>query len=121
MALALATPTVTDSWFDGKRLHVVGTIAIGASPLTYAAGGPVLNFNGVGILSGLPPVRTDVSGRGGFIYKFLKGTTIANGTLAVFAEGTVAANAPLVEHTTAAIAAGVSGDTIDFYAIFKLR
>lgn len=121
MALALATPTVTDSWFDGKRLHVVGTIAIGASPLTYAAGGPVLNFNGVGILSGQVPTRVSIEGQAGFIYRYIKGTTIANGTVTVFAEGTVATNAPLVEHSTAAIVAGVSGDTIAFYAIFKLR
>jgi hypothetical protein len=120
MALALATPTVIDKWYDGKRLHVIGTIAIGASPLTYAPGGPVSSFSGL-VQSSLPPIWVRVGGMAGFIYKFIKGTTIASGTLMIFTEGTVAANAPLTEHTTAPIVAGVSGDTVDFYAIFKLR
>lgn len=121
MALSTGVVTVTDSWYDGKRQHVVGTIAIGASPLTYAAGGTVTAFNASGVQSSLAPSFVLVNGIGGFIYRYVPGTTIANGKLMVFAEGTVATNAPLVEHTVAAVAAGVSGDTISFYAVFKVR
>ena len=121
MALALATPTVTQQWFDGKRLHIIGTIAIGASPLTYAPGGPVMDLTGVGILSSRIPEWAHIKGAAGFLYRYIKGATNKLGTVMIFAEGAVSANAPLLEHTTAAIVAGVSGDTIDFYLICKNR
>lgn len=123
MADATAVPTVVDSWFDGKRQHVVGTIAVGASPLTYAAGGIVMSFN-VASMPGVapgPPVWVVIKGVAGFIYAYAAGTTSANGKLQAFAETTVATNQPLLEFTTTAVSAAFSGDTITFYAIFKLR
>jgi hypothetical protein len=121
MSLSTAVPTVTGKWFDGARLHVHGTVAVGASPLTYAAGGLVMSFAIPGVQSTVKPSYVDVQGKSGFIYKYVKGTNAADGKLMVFCETTVATNAPLLEHTVTAVVAGVSGDTIDFYAIFKLR
>lgn len=43
MAESTVTLTAVDVWHDSKRIHVVGTIAIGASPGTYSTGGVALN------------------------------------------------------------------------------
>lgn len=124
MALSTAVPTVTSSWFDGQRQHVLGTLAIGASPLTYAAGGLVLNFNVAGfpaVAQGRVPDAVLVWGFAGFVYAYAKGTTPTDGKLQAFALTTVATNAPLLEFTTTAVSAALSGDTPIFYAIFHLR
>lgn len=124
MADSTAVPTVTNSWWDGQRQHVVGTLAVGASPATYAAGGIVLSFAVAGmpaIAQGQPPVWVQVRGIAGFLYSYAAGTTAANGKLMAFAETTVATNQPLLEFTTTAVSAAFSGDTISFYAIFKAR
>lgn len=111
--------TTTDSWHDTKRLHVVGTLVFSG---TYPTGGDTLNFQSVkGVLSSLPPVWCDVQGQAGFKYEFATGTTIANGKVLVRVEAAVGTNTPLAEHTNVAYVAGVTGDTVDFHAIFKLR
>lgn len=120
MAVAIAVPTVTDQWFDTKRQNVVGTLAISASPATYAPGGIVCNFLGK-IPSNRIPSFVQINGISGFTYAYVPGTDASNGLVKVFVETAVGTNTPLSEHTTAAIVAGVSGDTITFEAIFKLR
>ena len=120
MALSTGTVTVKDSWYD-MRQEVVGTIAFGANPLTYAAGGLVTPFNVPGVKSTQPPSDVWIRGIGGFIYVYVPGTDITLGKVMVFTEGTVATNAPLIEHSVAALVAGVSGDTITFHAWFKIR
>lgn len=121
MALAVGTVTVTGKIRNVNTVEYFGTIAIGADPLTYAAGGLVTSFNVAGIQSSKPPLWVDIQGIGGYIYRFAVGTTIANGKTMIFCETTVATNAPLLEHTTAAIASGVDTDTIRFRAVFQLR
>jgi len=118
MSLSTAVPTVTKQWDDGKVLHVIGTVAIGASPLTYQAGGIVMSFGGLINGATTPPLWCDVKGIAGFKYEFNAGTTNANGLLLIRVEAAVGTNTPLAEHSTAAIVSGVSGDTISFYAVF---
>ena len=118
MSLSTAVPTVTKQWNDGHVVHMVGTVAIGASPLTYQAGGLVMSFAGLPVGASSAPLYCAMKGIAGFKYEFNTGTTIANGLLLIRVEATVATNTPLAEHSTAAIVAGVSGDTIRFYAIF---
>ncbi len=117
MAVAI---TVTDSWHDSKRLHVIGTLALSG---TYpAAGGEPLSWAGVkGVLSSQPPVWGIIEGDAGFKYEWIQGTTIANGAVKVRVEAAVGVNTPLAEHTNVAYVAGVTGDSIQFHMIFKLR
>lgn len=116
MAIAITT---ADSWYDGKRLHVIGTLVFSG---TYPTGGDTLSFSGVkGILSSQPPVWCDVQGQAGFKYEFATGTTIANSKVLVRVEAAVGTNTPLAEHSNVAYVAGVTGDTVDFHGIFKMR
>lgn len=122
MANATATATVTTQWTDGRYIHAIGTIAISAAADVYVTGGLTLSFAGK-VQSSRSPIYVIIQGGTTAVgmagYTFLAGTTIANGKILVFIEATVATNTPLAEHTAAAVAAGVSGDTnIRFHAIF---
>lgn len=111
--------TTTDFWHDSKRLHVIGTLVFSG---TYPTGGDTISFSGIkGVLSSQPPVWGDVQGIAGFKYEFSVGTTLANGKVLVRVEAAVATNTPLAEHTNVAYVAGVTGDTVRFHAIFKMR
>jgi len=115
MALVAA---VTKQYYDGKKVHVVGTITASGS---YTTGGDTLNLQLLGIKSSQVPYWFEVQGVNGFIYAFVAGTTQANGKVKAFVEATVATNTPLAEHTAAAYVAGITGDTITFYAEFEIR
>lgn len=125
MAAAVATPTVTVVDNTQKFVHVIGTVAIGASPLTYGAGGIVMSFAGNDLLkSNESPVSVRVfskqpAGSGAtalYVYNFNPGTTMANGKLQVFTGA--AAQSGLAELADGAVPAGVSGDVIGFEAWF---
>lgn len=130
--MATATATVTITPVGGvtvdstKALEVVyGTIAISASPATYAQHGLTLNFSQDLIKSGLAPLWVDVQSSppagtspSGYVYLFCPGTTPANGRLAIFqAAGSAAPDVELSD--ASAIPAGVSGDVITFRAQFQ--
>ena len=119
MAVATATPTINafPNGVDNTQrfTRIYGTIAISASPATYATGGLALSF------SGLEPIKStqspvivyieSVKGSG-FIYGWNQST----GKLQIFTGA--AAQSALTELSAAAIPAGVSGDTIFFEALF---
>lgn len=119
MTVAAATPTINafpNGIDNTQRMTIVyGTIAIGASPLTYATGGVVLSF------SGLEPIKStqnpvivyieSVSGSG-YTYEWNKAT----GKVQIFTGA--AAQSPQTELTAGAVPAAVSGDTIAFEAHF---
>ena len=116
MSDAVATPTVQANctWSDGKMFHAVGTLAVGASPLTYAAGGIVLNFALDPLIkSQRVPVFVEIEGRAGYQYTYVPGTDITNGLLMI--RQSAGSAAAFGEIPTAAIPAGVSGDTIKFH------
>jgi hypothetical protein len=129
MAVALATPTfsagsnpLTAADETQKNEHLWGTIAVDASPATYAPGGLVCAFaSGSAPRSGYPPLEIRVwseptSGTpSGYTYQYVRGTTQANGKLVIMQDGSTS---PSAEIPTAAVPAGVSGDTIRFHAIF---
>ena len=117
MALSTGTVTVTKAYKTGRVIRAYGTIAIGADPLTYAAGGLITDFTGK-VPSSKVPLRVKLEGKSGFIYNYVPGTTIANGKVMVWANTAGGADAALGEHSTAAVVAGVSGDTIRFDADF---
>lgn len=110
MALAV---TVTKHWDDGKILHVLGTITASGS---YTTGGDTLSFADPKIKSASVPLFVNVIGSAGYIYSFVPGTTQATGKLKVFAAPATAG--PLTEISQAAYPSGVTGDTIQFNALF---
>lgn len=123
MAAAVATISVTTVDNSQKLAHVFGTVAIGADPLTYGAGGIVMTFAGNDLIkSNEVPLKVSVfsakaaGGTALYVYSFAPGTTLANGKLQVFTGA--AAQSALAELADGAVPAGVSGDTIVFDAWF---
>lgn len=120
MATAVATPTVTQTWFDGKMFHAIGTIAVDANPDTYATGGLVLDFAQDLIKAQRVPQFVDIKGQAGYQYTYINGTDVTDGLLMIRAQTNGAAeDDPLGELTNgAAIPAACSGDTIKFHAMW---
>lgn len=117
-----ATLTVTQSWTDGKRRHVVGTIALSGS---YVTGGVPLNLAVYGNPTSQPIVVSDIVGMGGY-YGAVPGTlysyryvpapstdplVLQDGLLRIF-DGTT-------ELSAGAFPDGTLSDIITFYGIFQ--
>ncbi|SRR6266702_1279031 len=102
------TLTVTQHWDDGKRLHVIGTVAATGN---YVTGGVALDLSDFKIKDPSVPLFVLITGKNGYSYSYIPGTTRANGLVKV---NTTAAT----ELTQAAFPAGVTGDSINLYAIF---
>lgn len=116
--MALAISSVIDKYFDGKRGHVI--VGITASG-NYTTGGDTLSLAGLIPGSATIPTWGEITSVAGYVYSYVNGTTQANGKMKVFVATTTGANIPLAEHTAAAYAAGVTGDTIVGYFEFKVR
>src|SRR5258707_436214 len=117
MANTTAVPTVTGQDNTQQNQILFGTIAIGASPLLYAAGGIPISFVGSALTtSQTTPRWSDIKSLSGSGYVYaLKASTQK---LQIFVESAVAGN-PLEELPAGAVPAGVSGDVIGFRVEFK--
>ena len=116
MPVASVVVTVTDQVpLAGRGVLVHGTLAIDASSDEYATGGLDLGVTefGAKVLSHLKPLFLFAFGIAGYKYEWDR----ANSLLLV-KECAAAAN-PLAEIPTAATPSGVSGDTIQFIALFN--
>ena len=112
MAVATAVLTVVDFWTDTKREHVIGTLAIQASPATYATGGLALAFTDSKIKS-TKIRRVVIDGLSAeFRYVYVAST----GKVKIFDEDQT--SGVQAELAASSVPAGVSGDTINVYAIF---
>jgi len=110
MSLAL---TVTSQWWDGKKIHVIGTVVASGS---YATNGDTINFSGLGIKSSQSPLRVDLISLNGYGLAFAPASPPAQAT------GKMRVNTTSnTELAAGAYPAGVTGDTITFYAIFEIR
>lgn len=107
-----------------NALRVYGTIVATGS---YTTGGVALSFAGFDqIKSDTVPFFVSVqsqasAGASGFEYRFVPGTTIANGKLQVFGQQPTSATGGIIalsELAAAAFPAGVTGDNILFEAVF---
>jgi hypothetical protein len=113
--LALAV-SVTKHWDDGKVLHVLGTITASGS---YTTDGDTLSFVKPAIKSASVPLFVNVIGKAGYTYVFVPGTTQANGKLLVFyGDYANSGSGPLIQIPQASYPSGVTGDTIQFNALF---
>lgn len=118
MAIAV---TVNEVVGGDSLMEVFGTIVpSGTYP---GSGGETLNLSlssAQGLIVGKAlPLFVNIWGQAGFVYQYTFGTTISNGKFTVYCNTAGGSNAALGEHTNAAYAAGVSGDTIKFRATFR--
>lgn len=117
MALTFA---LVDTWDDGKRIHVSGTIAASGN---YSTGGDTLDLSQFPIVAtAQPPLPGTgwINGLAGYDYVFVTGTALNASKIKVFQQGTSAGAFP--ELAAGAYPSAITGDTITFYGIFpKLR
>jgi hypothetical protein len=86
---------------------------------TYPTGGETVVFSGLQVNLTGTPVFCSIVGQSGYVYEYAYGTDPDTGKLVARVNNTAGANSPLPEHTNAAYAAGVSGDTIRGLVWFK--
>jgi hypothetical protein len=114
MALAF---TRVDSWDDGQRIHVSGTVAASGN---YSTGGDTLDLSQNPIVpSTRPPIvgTAWMDGVAGYSYVFIPGAALNNGKVKIFQQG--AGAGAFAELASGAYPAAITGDTITFYGIFK--
>jgi hypothetical protein len=96
---------------DGQGVLVVGRITASGS---YAASGDAVDFSTVVGLTNRRPDFVIITGIAGFIYQY----DIANKKMWVRCNTAGGADNALGEHSVGAYAAGVTGDTIIFMAVW---
>jgi hypothetical protein len=114
MALAF---TLVDTWDDGRRIHVAGTISASGS---YTTGGDTIDLSQNPIVaSSQPPIQGTawMDGRAGYDYVFFPGSAMNNGGVKVFQQGSSAG--AFSELAAGAYPSPITSDTITFYGIFK--
>ncbi len=114
MALAFS---LVDTWDDGKRIHVSGTVTATGN---YSTGGDTLDLSQFPVIaSAQAPTQGTASmdGLAGYDYVFAPGTAMNNGKVKLFAQGAAAGAFP--ELGAGAYPGAITGDTITFYGIFK--
>lgn len=114
MALAF---TLVDTWDDGNRIHVTGTVAASGN---YSTGGDTLDLSqSTSIAATKAPIQGTawMDGLSGYDYVFIPGSALSNGKVKIFQQGSSAGAFP--ELASGAYPGAVASDTITFYGIFK--
>ncbi len=114
MALAFSS---VDTWDDGQRVHVSGTVAASGN---YVTSGDTLDLSQFPIVaSAQPPTQGTawMDGLAGYDYVFYPGATMNANKVKIFQQG--AAAGPFPELAAGAYPGAITGDTITFYGIFK--
>ena len=114
MAAGTAVVTISDNWSDGKRQFVIGTIVLAND---YAAGGIVIAWTDSKIKSSRAPKIARIDGIAGFKYEY----DATNKKILIRGQQPTSATSGIIkldEIASAALPAGVTGDTISFFAIF---
>lgn len=102
--MALAGTRTKRDQMPGMLVGVFSVVASG----NYATGGDSLDLQPLMGITTKQPDMVFISGKAGFVYPY----DLANKKMLVFCNTAGGANAALGEHTAAAYAAGVTGDTI---------
>ncbi|MGH9682175.1 MAG: hypothetical protein ACRD4S_00975 [Candidatus Acidiferrales bacterium] len=111
------TFTLADTWDDGKRIHVSGTIAATGN---YATGGDTLDLSQSPVVaSSQPPIQGTawMDGLAGYDYVFIPGAAMNSNKVKIFQQGASAGAFP--ELAAGAYPAAIASDAITFYGIFK--
>lgn len=108
MAVAVA---VREFWDDGKRVHILGNLTFSGN---YVTDGDSVTLTGL-----FPGQRSaaeivSLGGISGYLYRFDN----VNKRILVFQAPATGPN-PLAQISAAAYPAGVTGDTVIFYAVAK--
>jgi hypothetical protein len=114
MALAF---TLVDSWDDGKRIHVAGTISPSGS---YSTGGDTLDLSqSLQVASTQAPIQGTawMDGLSGYDFVFSPGSAMDSGKVKVFQQGGSAG--AFAELAASAYPGAITSDTVTFYGIFK--
>jgi hypothetical protein len=114
------TFTIVDTWDDGKRIHLAGTVAAAGN---YTTGGDTIDLSQNSVVaSSQPPIQGTawMDRLSGYDYVFYPGTAMNNGKVKVFQQGSSAGAFP--ELAAGTYPGAITADTITFYGIFpKLR
>ena len=117
--MATVTATATSGGYRAKMGNVWRTSFTIAMTGTYTTSGDTMSLAGISpIGDGRPPLSVDVQGKNGFIYRYIGGTTSANGKVMIFTNSAGGGDSPLTEHSNAALVAGVTSDTIKCVAFW---
>ncbi|MGB0036511.1 MAG: hypothetical protein WBP79_13660 [Candidatus Acidiferrales bacterium] len=111
------TFTLVDTWDDGQRIHVSGTVAASGS---YTEGGDALDLSQYPILAASqPPVQGTpwMDGLAGYSYIFAADGGIHSNKVKIFQQGDSAG--AFAELAAGAYPSAISADAITFYGIFK--
>lgn len=114
MALAF---TLVDTWDDGKRNHVCGTVAATGN---YSTGGDTLDLSQYPIMGSTQPPITGTAwmdGLAGYDYVFAPGSGLNANKVKVFQQG--ASAGAFAELAAGAYPGAIQSDTVTFYGIFK--
>src|SRR5579863_635195 len=111
------TFSVVDTWDDGKRIHVSGTVVPSGN---YTTSGDTLDLSQVPLIaSDQPPTQGTgwMDGLAGYDYVFYPGATMNANKVKIFQQGSAAGAFP--ELAAGAYPTAITSDTITFYGIFK--
>lgn len=111
------TFTLVDSWDDGKRIHVSGTVTASGN---YSTGGDTLDLSQFPLIpSTQPPIQGTawMDGLAGYDYVMIPGSALNNNKVKIFQQGPSPGAFP--ELASSAYPAAITGDTITFYGIFR--
>ncbi len=109
------TVSIFDQWSDGKRLHVIGTLVLSGS---YAQNAEALSFANTPLQSTGNVKYLEITGRNsGYLYQYAKGASRDVGIIRIWQTGAALSGA-FAQLGAGALPAGITGDTLDFYAIF---
>jgi hypothetical protein len=111
------TFSLVDTWDDGKRVHVTGTVAASGS---YTTAGDTLDLSQFPIIAATQaPIQGTawMDGLAGYDYVFYPGAAMNNGKVKIFQQGSSAGAFP--ELASGSYPGAITGDTIAFYGIFN--
>jgi len=111
------TFSLVDTWDDGKRIHVSGTIAASGN---YATSGDTLDLSQFPVIAATQaPIQGTAwtDGLAGYDYVFYPGSAMNNGKVKIFQQGSSAGAFP--ELASGAYPSSITSDTITFYGIFN--